>query len=322
MKQFELGRLRAQEFTPSNGEQVICHVLFTHANGVACATYSHFLQRVADAWKARVICYDIRGMGSSSIVPGPAYSDGKYAIWKHLVKDLEDYFHALAHHFDVLPANWIFVGHSLGGWLSLQSAAHCHVKNVWLLDIPILSTPTSFLWTLACIFNKRSEHTLARVARRRKEYYRNHEQAFRAFRKTPFFKDWPDEKIELYISANYSEQNERLHLRHSPGWEADIFEAMPANAGSAFLQIPKRVRRSLEVTCVVGQQSDVCNPRAGHYVRLFFPKLRWAELAGAGHMFPFTHEDALVRLMSDSFNFTGKVEAKGEGPKKSHSHPH
>lgn len=306
-----VGRIAVYEYLPKHGYTGNRNILFSHANGVAARTYDSFLQGLAEKLQCRVLSYDIRGMGDSSLAPGPAYAEGKKAIWSHLVDDLKRMFHALQKMFGDNPDFWALAGHSLGGWLSLFAATELKVTRLLLLDIPILSTRSSFLWTVACLTGKRERHPLGQVARRRKEILRNEGVAFEAFRKSAFFKNWPDEAVKKYIECNYRRDpvRERLILKHHRRWEADVFESMPANAASAFLKIPRTHRNKLQLFLLVGKKSKVCNVKAEPYVRMFFPRLRWQFVPLGGHMFPFEFEGATLATLNEVDFFSSEQEA-------------
>lgn len=285
-------------FLPDDGN-FVCSVLFSHANGVAAQTYAHVMQKLSNLWRVRIVCYDIRGMGESLLPIGPAYASGKHDLWQVLVDDLVALFEKIIHTDDSRPHSWVFLGHSLGSWISLLAAPRCHVSRVTLLDMPLLAPKTSFLWTLAVLAKRRDLHSLGKVARRRKQFFPDFEKALHGFQKTAFFRDWPEERIRDYVRANYVTTQAGLKLRHERTWEADLFESMPANAASVFVQLPKAIRHHLNVCMLVGSKSEVCNPNAGSYFKMFFPRAKWLVLEGCGHMFPFEAEDEFLAKMQE-----------------------
>lgn len=278
-------------------DDAVTHVLFSHANGVSARTYGHLLQQWANQTGLIVYTYDVRGMGLSDRPVVSAYSSGKQDVWKHLTRDLIEVFDDVCdREKDTSKQQWMFAGHSLGGWISLLAASKASLKHVLLIDIPLLPLHQSALWTMACLFGFRSMHPLAKVARRRKRTYKSVEQAVRSFVRTAFFKTWPEHHVRTYIEANFQHHGEKIDLLHDPLWEADIFEAMPANAFTAMRSLPFKSRKKMHVVLVVGNKSDVCQPTWNRYVNLFFPHVRRVEIDG-GHMFPFEHEKKFLDLL-------------------------
>lgn len=278
---------------------VVTHVLFSHANGVSARSYSSLLQSWSNATGLTIYTYDVRGMGLSNRPTASAYASGKNGLWKHLIHDLHEVFDDIREREPHAQLdNWLLAGHSLGGWLSLLSAHRTHVNQVLLCDIPLLPIHRSVLWTVACAFGIRSMHPLAKVARRRKRQYKSLDQAKRSFVRNIFFKTWPEHLVQMYIDANFKLVDEKLELLHDPMWEADIFEAMPANTFTAIAQVPNDTRANLKVTIFAGSESTVCRPSWNRYVNWFFPNTKWVSLAKGGHMFPFEREQEFLAALS------------------------
>lgn len=286
-----------QKIKHAKSDDTITHVLFSHANGVSARTYGHLLQKWANETGLVIYTYDVRGMGLSNRPVVAAYASGKQDVWRHLTRDLIEVFEDVCEREKkTTKQQWMFAGHSLGGWISLLGASKASLKHVLLFDIPLLPVHQSALWTAACLLQIRSMHPLAKVARRRKRTYKSVDQAVKSFGRTAFFKSWPEERIRTYIEANFEHHGEKIDLLHDPLWEADIFEAMPANAFSAMRRLPAKNRKKMNIVLVVGTRSEVCQPTWNRYVNLFFPHVRRVEMEG-GHMFPFEHEKKFLDLL-------------------------
>lgn len=273
-------------------------ILFSHANGIAAGTYQSLLQKWADDWGIEVFAYDVRGMGGSEVSPQAAYKQGKKYIWKYLTIDLVNILEMLKTRFPS-SENWILSGHSLGGWLSLLAAKKCGVKEVLLLDIPMLPPSQVMLWSLAVAAGMRRLHPLGKVARRRKRKFHSLSQAKTLFRRNPFFKKWSFVCISDFVDANYEERSSGCYLRHSTNWEADIFEHMPLAAAQLMIKIPKKLRQEMNIYFIVGGKSTVCNPQAGKYFKTFFPKTIWKVCDGGEHMFPFENTETFFTVLND-----------------------
>jgi pimeloyl-ACP methyl ester carboxylesterase len=306
-------------------------VLFSHAAGIASGTYLNFLKLWAEKSGQRIFALDCRGIGLSAQLPtfgcdglssktplsalqklkneifgdvlSPVLKEDLYRTFLN-VKDFVQ-FHLTARQ----PVAWTLAGHSLGGWLSLMVAHRCFVTNLVLFDISILPKHVSLLWTAACIARQRNIHTLARVAKTRKVCYRNDAEAKRVFKRSPMFRGWNNQDLELYLQSNFTTTENGFELRHDPLWEAALLESQQPSAALGFANIPAHLRDELTVLFVVGAKSEACTLKGADVVKSHFKKSRWVVLPDAKHMFPFTHIQTLLRLL--------KEDQKSVSPEKS-----
>jgi pimeloyl-ACP methyl ester carboxylesterase len=298
MESFDLIGMKIFRFIPDN-RGTSRFVLFSHATGIAALTYSDILQRWANEFGVTVFTYDARGHGENAAGIGDAYKNGLTQLPWTLCDDLKNLFAALK---DKFPGAWSLAGHSLGGWLSLYAAGESGADHLVLLDMPLLPASSAFLWAAACALGQRGFHPLSRPARRRKRLFRSRRQAFATFKRSPFFRNWPDHHIENYIDANFETlPNESLQLRHDPEWEADLFESQPAVHTPRFLKMNAGTRKKVRVDLIAGSESRICSPAAIRYFHQFFPRTRWLVVPEAGHMFPFENTQGLMNALGLAF---------------------
>lgn len=285
-------------FEPQSGE--CSHaVLFSHATGVAALSYAHVLTAWAERMNVRIYAYDALGHGASSDNGNTTLQTRPDDIGKELCNRLKRTFQSLQSHS---VASWSLAGHSLGAWLSLYTAHELGVRHLLLWDIPLLPVSSALIWASACLLNKRSIHPLARVARRRKRTFNNFHQALNTFKRNHFFRGWQEDHIRAYIEANFNTQDDgSLILRHSPEWEAQLFESQPTLHTPLFLRMNSKERRDLKIDLIAGERSTVCHAGSVRYFSRFFPRLRWMIVPEAGHMFPFENTDGLMQTLRLSF---------------------
>lgn len=296
IKSYFLDGFHMQVFIPAVIKQKNIKIFFAHATGIAAPTYKSFLKNWAQAWGIEIHTYDMRGFGLTRESSAQSYLDfGRKDLMSALEYDHEQlYWHLRGQNNAV---QWIFAGHSLGGWMSLFAAAHCHVREVILFDIALLRLPQASLWAAACLTGQRHLHTLAKHARRRKKTFKSVADMARLFGRMPFFKNWPKARIQDYIDANYEARADGVHLRHEPHWEADVFESQPTSMSVSLLKIEQGVRNSLNINIILGSESKVSHPQAGVYLKKFFDNTAWMFLPDAGHMLTFEKEEALIHML-------------------------
>lgn len=285
-------------FEPRSG---VCNhsVLFSHATGVAALSYAHILTAWAERMNVRIFAYDALGHGSNPTIARGAGQTQPEDIGKELCNRLKLIFHSLKSQSD---ASWSLAGHSLGAWLSLYASHELGVRHLVLWDIPLLPVSSALIWAGACLLNKRSIHPLARVARRRKKTFSNFHQALNTFKRNHFFRGWQEEHIRAYIEANFSTADDgSLILRHSPEWEAQLFESQPTLHTPLFLRMNAKERRELKIDLIAGEDSSVCHSGSVRYFSHFFPRLRWMIIPKSGHMFPFENTNGLLQALRLSF---------------------
>ncbi|MEY4066638.1 MAG: hypothetical protein RIR26_2846 [Pseudomonadota bacterium] len=274
-------------------------VLFSHATGIAALSYDGVLQRWANELQMNIFSYDARGHGESTLRVSVSEVAGRINIPALLCDDLKKIGEQL---MALFPGPWTLAGHSLGGWLSLYTAADLNIDHVVLLDMPLLPPSSAFLWAAACLFQQRGFHPLSRPARRRKRLFKTRREAFVTFKKNPFFRKWDNAHIEHYIDANFATLSDgSIHLRHDPEWEASLFESQPALHTPLFLKMDAKKRKQVQVELIAGSESRICDPASIRYFYGFFPRTRWFVVPQGGHMFPFENTRGLMKVLSLAF---------------------
>jgi pimeloyl-ACP methyl ester carboxylesterase len=302
MDRFKINRFEIYKFSC---QKPIRALFFAHANGIPAQTYRSFLQGLSHDLQAVIYAYDMRGIGRTEHEPFIKEDTQHEWLWELLARDhlslferLQEREYATTHH---LP--WMLMGHSFGAWMSLITSWRVGVKELFLLDPPILPLKIMFMWTIAVLSNKRQYNRMSEKVRKRKTMFPSEQVALESLRKTTLMQRWNDQTILDYINGCFLQKEEGLHLRHSPNWEAAIYESMPVSATIGFLKIPRSYRKKITPYFLVGADSNTCNPRAGNYVKSFFPRAQWILIPNESHMFPIESPETTSRTIVEHIKF-------------------
>lgn len=282
-------------------------------------SYDSFLRALASSARVQIFGYDIRGTGQSLLPVAQAYSQGPTRIGHQLAQDLTQLFGRLKEATERPTgassprADWIFMGHSLGTWLSLVAAASHDVRRVVLLDPPLLPWAPAARWALSCSLGRRDRHPLSQVVRRRKRIFRNAEQAQWVYSKFEFFHGWPKARIADYVTANYELTDDGLFLRHNPDWEGDVVESQPSSSIVAMWRLARTFRRSAQVLAVFGADSPFCAPTTASLLRQTFVNPVIQTVDGAGHMLVFQQEQRVIDVLAAALAGPHSHDSTGAG---------
>jgi pimeloyl-ACP methyl ester carboxylesterase len=275
-------------YAPAVPNEHTINLFFAHANGVPALTYKTLFEKMVQRLNVRIISYDLRGIGKTT-AKEKMHTD--VWTWQHLVDDHVAIFKDLQKKY---IGRWILVGHSLGAWLSLLSSEVLGMRDVWLIDAPILEPKIATAWMVAVLIGKKDITPNGKKARRRKRSYASYEEAYEKFQKKSFTRKWGKETIQNYLEGSFEQRSDHIALRHNPEWEAHLFEEYPAMAFLGFLKISFSWRKKLHPIFFVGEKSDTCHPKAKLWVRCFFPKLRWNLIPEGTHMFPLELPEVFI----------------------------
>lgn len=244
-------------------------IVFSHANSFPAATY-------------RVLFKHLRSRGFAVRAVDRYGHDEHYPVtdnWPHLVQQLHDFASAevIAHGE---PA-W-FVGHSLGGFLSLMCAAsHPHLaKGVLLMDSPLLGG-----WKAKALGAMKRTQLVGsvspgRVSRQRKTRWPSVEDVVEHFRHKKAFAKWDPQVLDDYAAhCTRAEGGERV-LAFDRDIETAIYNTLPDNMD----RLLKRHPPKFPVAFIGGVHSEELK-QVGMAMTLQVVKGRVAMLAGS-HLFP------------------------------------
>jgi pimeloyl-ACP methyl ester carboxylesterase len=295
MIQHSINGFEIYEYPAINTSKQKNIILFAHANGIPAQTYNLLFERISNELNCSVISYDMRGIGKT-VTPHIIKNKNKWT-WDILTEDHVQLFLKLKQ-LKNTNLNWIFLGHSLGAWISLLASQKIFNIKLILLDPPILRPNIIIKWTLAHFLNKRHLSPMSQKVKKRKTIFPSLEIACQELKKSSLMKNWDDTSIQNYVEASFKENIDgNILLRHDPLWEAHLFEEYPMGAWLGFLKIPYSIRKNIAPIFIVGALSDTCNPKAKKWVQFFFPHLKWTIIANAKHMFPIEMQTETISII-------------------------
>ena len=193
-------------------------IVFSHANSFPAAAYG-------------VLFKQLRSRGFTVKAVDKFGHDLDYPVtnnWYHLVQQLHD-FAAREVERQGEPAH--FVGHSLGGFLSLMCAArHPELaKGVLLVDSPILGG-----WKARALGAMKSTQLVGsispgRVSRRRKNRWLSRDAAFEHFRHKRAFAKWDEQVLRDYVTHCTRDEDGEVVLSFDRDIETAIYNTLPDN---------------------------------------------------------------------------------------------
>ncbi|OQW88276.1 MAG: alpha/beta hydrolase [Rhodoferax ferrireducens] len=219
-------------------------IVFSHANSFNADTY-------------RMMFAALRQRGLEVQAIDQFGHDPRYPVtsnWPHLVQQLIDFAQPLV---QAAGQPMFFVGHSLGGFLSLMAAAKAPglVRGVLLLDAPVIGG-----WRATALgMAKRAQLVGAvspgKVSRRRRNQWADAAEALAHFQSKRAFARWHPQVLADYISHGtvntlVDGQRKRM-LRFDRDIETAIYNTLPDNLEAMLKQHPV----SCPVAFIGGTQS-------------------------------------------------------------------
>jgi pimeloyl-ACP methyl ester carboxylesterase len=216
-------------------------ILFSHANSFPAATYT-------------VLFKHLRARGFTVKAVDQFGHDERYPVtnnWPHLVQQLHDF---AASEVEKAGGPAFFVGHSLGGFLSILCAAkHPRLaRGVLLLDSPLLGG-----WKATALGAAKSTQLVGslspgRISRKRKNRWASVDEAFDHFRHKKAFARWDEEVLRDYVTrCTVDDQGERV-LAFDRDVETAIYDTLPHHTPAVLKRHPPRC----PVAFIGGLQSE------------------------------------------------------------------
>ncbi|MBC7604028.1 MAG: alpha/beta hydrolase [Ramlibacter sp.] len=193
-------------------------IVFSHANSFPAATYAVLFKNLRS-----------RGFKVKAVDKFGHHAD--YPVsnnWPHLVQQLHDY---AKREVDKEGEPAFFVGHSLGGFLSLMCAArHPELaKGVLLLDSPLLGG-----WRATALGAMKRTQLVGsvspgRVSRQRKNRWPSAQAAFDHFRSKKAFAHWDEQVLRDYVDHCMHDEGADRVLDFDREIETLIYNTLPDN---------------------------------------------------------------------------------------------
>ena len=216
--------------------------------------------------------------------------DPRYPVtsnWPHLVEQLAEFaqMEVAAH-----GAPAVFVGHSMGGFLSLMVAARhpALARGVLLLDSPLLGGWRANALALAKHSGLMSSLSPSAVSRKRRQHWASEQQALAHFQGKKAFALWDPQVLQDYIAHGTQDVAGQRVLSFERAAESAIYDTIPHNLD--------RWLRAHPLQCPVafiGGSKSAEMQRVGMTMTRKLAQDRITELAGT-HLFPMEapHETA------------------------------
>lgn len=255
-------------------------IVFCHANGFPAGTY----RVLFEAWRrAGHAVHAIERLGQDPAWP---VTDN----WPHLRDQLIAFIES-----DVAAAQQpvLLVGHSLGGYVSLLTAAKRPdlVRGVILLDSPLIAGWRAHALQMAKSTGLIQRITPVRTALTRRHHWpskaavRAHFEAKRAFAR------WDPRVLEDYVGSGFVRRGGRTVLAIERELEARIYATLPHHIGALLRRHPLRCPLAF-----LGGLQSVEARQAGLEAtrRLAGECFEWTP---GTHLFPMEHPDTAARLV-------------------------
>lgn len=267
--------------TPPNRPTLV----FTHANSYPPGCYRLLLE----AWQA----------AGWPVLPTPMLGHQAQhpptPNWPHLLDEL------LANVDHTLPpgAPVVFVGHSLGGLLSLMAATRrpAQARAVVQLDSPYISGWRAGFVRFGHLTGLAHRVPPASIAHQRREHWPDRESLERHFLSKPLFQAWDTRVLGDYLREGFEPDPERggWRLRFHRAVEAHIYATLPHNL-SGFVR-----RLHAPLGFVAGTRSREMRQGGLAATRALVGPAHFHEINGT-HLFPFERPletaAAVLRLLS------------------------
>ncbi len=265
-------------------------IVFSHGNSFPASTYG-------------VMMDELRRRGFRVEAIEKFGHDSRYPVtnnWPHLVEQLSDFVEGLAAQQPVF-----LLGHSLGGFLSLMTAAKhpTWVKGVVMMDSPLVAGWRANLLRMGKRIPMAEVFSPGAISRKRRDSWANVEEAFAHFQSKRVFAKWHPQVLRDYVDHGTHElltpDGPRRVLSFDKGIETAIYNTLPDHISGYIKRHPLQCKAAL----IGGLQS-----RELKQVGLDFTKRithgRVFNVDGT-HLFPMEHpivtaaavEAALLNLM-------------------------
>ncbi|MET1115167.1 MAG: alpha/beta hydrolase [Comamonas sp.] len=204
-------------------------LVFSHANSFPPATY-------------RLLFALLRQRGCETHAVDSFGHDPRYPVsnnWPHLVQQLADFARA---EVERLGEPVFFVGHSLGGFLSVMAAAlHPELaRGVLLIDAPLISGWRATTLGMAKRTQLVGSVSPGKVSQRRRYQWADNDEAIAYFRAKKAFAQWHPEVLQDYVENGLQDQQGKRVLAFDRAIETAIYNTLPHNLDALLRRHPLR----------------------------------------------------------------------------------
>ena len=205
-------------------------LIFAHANSFAAGTYALLFTLL------RARGFDVQAL--------PRFGhDARYPVtdgWPHLVQQLADFAQPLVQRWGQ-PA--YMVGHSLGGFLSVMTAAqHPQLaRGVLMLDAPLVAGWRATSLAAAKRAQVIGKISPGKISQKRRTQWASRAEALAAFQSKKSFARWHPQVLQAYIDHGIVDDAQgRLTLHFSREQETAIYNTLPHHLRSLLRRHPLR----------------------------------------------------------------------------------
>ena len=204
-------------------------IVFSHANSFPAATYR--------------LLFELLGKRGCDVQAVERFGhDARYPVsnnWPHLVQQLADFARA---EVDRRGEPVFLVGHSLGGFLSVMTAAlHPELaRGVLLIDSPLISGWRATTLGMAKRTQLVGSVSPGKISKRRRNSWANNEEALDYFRSKKAFAHWHPEVLQDYVRLGLKDQDGKRLLAFEREVETAIYNTLPHNLDALLRRHPLR----------------------------------------------------------------------------------
>jgi len=205
-------------------------LIFSHANSFPAGTYRFLFELL------RARGFDVHALDRFG-------HDERYPVtsnWPHLVQQLADFAEPLVQRWGQ-PA--FMVGHSLGGFVSVMTAAqHPHLaRGVLMLDSPLISGWRATSLEVAKRTQLVGNVSPGKISRKRRNMWPSRDEALALFQSKKAFARWHPQVLQDYIDQGLANTPEGLVTLHfSREEETAIYNNLPHNLNALLRRHPLR----------------------------------------------------------------------------------
>ena len=211
-------------------------IVFSHGNSFPASTYG-------------VMFDELRRRGFRVEAIEKFGHDPRYPVtnnWPHLVEQLSDFVAGFAAQHPVY-----LVGHSLGGFLSLMTAAKhpTWVKGVVMMDSPLVAGWLASLLRVGKRIPMAEVFSPAAISRKRRNSWASAEEALAHFQSKRVFAKWHPQVLQDYIAFGTHDvvtpQGKRRVLSFDKDIESAIYNTLPDHISSYIKRHPLQCKAAL-----------------------------------------------------------------------------
>jgi pimeloyl-ACP methyl ester carboxylesterase len=185
-------------------------------------------------------------------------------------------------------------GHSMGGAVAVLCAAlHDILPERLLLIEPIFLPEIAYIKRITV-----QQHPLASKAIKRKNSWKNLEEARTYLKTRKLFETWNEEMIELYLEHGFTESEDGgLSLTCPPDDEASLFMGSTALNPWPLLQ-----KINCPVLVLEGEKTENRSFVDIKKALSLFKHSRYLEIKNVGHLIPMEQPETIYSIMNDFFS--------------------